>query len=236
MRCLLVLLAVSSIAACGGAMSPDSAVAADAGSLGADAGSLGADAPPSDAGAKETPTSTASKQTVTFAITNGSGEDRWLVSRGVYCTASAIGGLSIAMGFTCECECPNPGSPRVESYRRLKAGETFTITWDARALVTYPEAIDCEARGWKGAPPQTVTRGVLQPVAAGTYTFTAGYESTLPARCTPSGDEATCPWMYGGYVGSLPPTIATRCESSKAATATVTLPAEGDVTVPVTID
>jgi len=33
MRCLLVLLAVSSIAACGGAMSPDSAVAADAGSL-----------------------------------------------------------------------------------------------------------------------------------------------------------------------------------------------------------
>jgi len=183
---------------------------------------------------KACPAEAASTQEVKFAITNGASSDRWIVLRGAFCTAYSIDRLAIEMGFQCGCECPNPGSPRVETYRRIAPGTTYELTWDARALVTCEEPLDCSEWG-PSTTPQKTTRGFLQPVKAGTYTATIAFEESLPSRCTVSGDDANCSWTYGGYTGSLPGAIASRCEATKTVNATVTLATSGDVVVPVTL-
>lgn len=188
-----------------------------------------------DAVAAEPPKEIDSRQKVTFAIKNTTSSDRWVVLRGMFCTSFSIDGLNLQTGFSCGCECPNPGAPRVETYRRIAPGETYELVWDARALATYEESIDCSMWG-PGAMPVKVLRGVLQPAKEGAYTARFAFEEAIPSRCTIAGDEANCAPEYGGYLGSLPGAIASRCESTKIASATFTLPASGDIAVPVALE
>lgn len=226
---------------CGGNVEPSPA-AADAGGdtvrIERDHDQIDRDAATDSLVVKETPKEIDSRQTVTFAVKNTSSADRWVVLRGLFCTALSIDGLSLQTGFSCGCECPNPGSPRVETYRRVAPGATYEVTWDARALVTYEETLDCSTWG-PSAMPVKITRGVLQPVRAGTYTASIALEETVPSSCTVTGDEANCPFTYGGYGGSSgapPGAIASLCESTKTATSTFVLPESGDVVVPVTLE
>lgn len=232
MRCLLLLS--MTLFACGASVESPAGSSSDTGvlgdsELGTDGGALDTAPPP--------PKEMASKQKVTFVITNNSKEDRWLVDSGFFCTPYDISGVLLSLGFKCECECANPGSAHAQGYRRIAAGATYEVTWDARALRTYEVEIDCSARGWPGMPPQKSTYGVLQPVKDGAYTATFAMESSLPKECTASGDTASCSFGFmGGYPGSYPPPTAARCSSTLTATATFTLASSGDVRVPVEVD
>jgi len=183
----------------------------------------------------ECPKELASARTVTFAITNKSSADRWLVLRGAFCTPFSVEGLDLELGWQCGCECPNPGSPRVESYRRVPAGATYELVWDARRLLTCEESLDCSSWG-PTAMPVKMTRGMHQPAPSGTYSAAISFEESVPTKCSVSGDDASCPWSYGGGTSALPRAIASRCESTKTATVSFTLPASGNVVVPVTIE
>jgi len=233
---LAFLTLIGTLIGCGGSV--ESPATPDTGIEPADTNTreIFSDAPPPlDSGvAKEVPKEIDSRQKVTFAITNNATSDRWVVMRGMFCTTFSIGGLQLQTGFVCGCECPNPGSARVDAYKRIAPGATYELTWDARALVTYEEALDCSM--WGPGAAQKVTRGVLQPVKAGSYTATIALEETVPTKCSVSGDEATCPWSYGGFTGSVPGQIAARCESTKSADKTFTLPASGDIVVPISLE
>jgi hypothetical protein len=202
----------------------DSGVAGDAGGATADA------SPP--------PTEIASSQTVTVTVTNNSGADRYIVTDGNNCTPFDIveileGGLAlvpIAIGFQCPCECPMPGGALPTAFRRIGAGESIDVTWDARALATWRESIVCN----DGAPfpprHSSYVTGVAQPVEAGTYRITLGVEPTLPAGCQGADPDYRCGVKYGTNDMSE---FAPRCATTSIATAEFSLPASGDVQVTV---
>ena len=160
-----------------------------------------------------------STQSVTILINNDSGEDRWVVTAGQFCTPFGIqkvgaGSLLLSMGFQCICECANPGPEHVSGYRHLRPGEAFRVTWDARDLTTFAESVDCATRGWASAGVQSVTSGVLRPVKAGAYSVTIGVEKTLPRDCTEpaSSGDVSCYRLAGGATyGPPPPPLAGRC-------------------------
>ena len=147
---------------------------------------------------------------VTFALTNNYATDIWVPDQGWFCDAWGIDGVSRNMGFQCGCECPNPGSPGVESFRRIAVGETLDIIWDGRELATYSECLDCSE--WGSTEALSEVGGVLQPSLDGTYTFRISLVlDTPPAGCEdPTGTGlATCDIVPDG---ELPPEIAETCD------------------------
>lgn len=182
-----------------------------------------------------------SKQTVTFNITNATTSDQYVVTDGWYCTPFGIdkvsdGGVAslfLQTGFPCPCECPAVGPPVPLTFRRIGPGESFSMTWDARDLVTYTEAYDC-SHDWPGEGVQHFLTGVAVPVNVGTYRVTFGMESTLPTACSDAGPSYRCDTQSGG--GSpAPDDLAAICPTTKTATATFFVPAAGNVVVPVSI-
>jgi hypothetical protein len=141
--------------------------------------------------------------------------------------------LPLGLGFQCPCECPMPGAAWPTALRRVAAGETFEVTWDARSVVTWYDSVLCN--DWAPLPPRraSVVKGVLQPVDPGRFWIAIGFESTLPAICHGAGPEYACDISYTTNSTS---SIAPRCETSTVATAEFTLPASGDVAVPVAIN
>jgi hypothetical protein len=205
----------------------DSGVAGDAGGAKADA------APP--------PKAIPSTQTVTVTLTNDSGADRYIVTAGNNCTPFDVveiieGGLAlvpIAIGFQCPCECPMPGAALPEAFRRVGAGESVDVTWDARELVTWRESITCN----DGAPfpprhSSSVT-GVPQPVEAGKYRISLGVEPTLPSGCSGTDPDYRCNILYGTNDMSE---YAPRCATSSVATVDFSLPETGDVHVTIQLN
>jgi hypothetical protein len=197
--------------------------------VGGDAGGTTADASPP-------PTEVPSAQTVTFKVTNASGADRYVVTGGNNCTSLELdkladGGQSIVplmIGFQCPCECPMPGSARPTAFRRVAAGESFDVTWDARGLTTWRQSIVCQNGGPFPPRASSVVAGVLQPVDAGRYRITLGVESTLPAGCQGSGPDYRCDVSYASNETSE---IAPRCLTSSNAATEFSLPVSGDVVV-----
>lgn len=171
---------------------------------------------------------------VTFELTNNYATDIWIPEQGWFCTPWGIDAVELAIGFKCGCECPAPGSPGVMMLRQVPVGETVTVTWDGRELVTYTECIAC------ADTPLYETAGVLQPLAAGTYTFRMPVAlDQLPMGCIDNGDQtATCDPSLDP-TGELPRDVALTCEVMSGSTVDVTqqfdLPASGPLTVPVSM-
>jgi hypothetical protein len=210
-----------------GGASADSGIAGAGGSAVVDAG------PP--------PTEIPSTQTVTFTVTNKSRAERYVATQGNNCTTVEFnrlvdGGQSLvalALGYQCPCECPAPGSARPTAFRRVGAGETFEVTWDARGLTTWRDSVTCN--DWAPLPPRSGSfiRGVLQPVGPGRFRVVLGVEATLPPGCTGSGPDYRCDVNYDTNDLSE---LAPRCTTSSMAIAEFTLPASGDIAVPVEIN
>lgn len=177
-----------------------------------------------------------STQTVTLTVTNTSGADRYVVTDGNQCTPFDVveileGGLAlvpIATGFQCPCECPMPGAALPTALRRVGAGESFDVTWDARALATWRKSVVCN--DGTPFPPRnsSYVTGVPQPVESGPYRITLGVEPTLPTGCQGTDPEYRCDVAYGTNDISE---IAPRCETSSTATVDFSLPVSGDVHV-----
>lgn len=198
------------------------------------------------------PLEIAATTTVRLAVKNGSGADRWIATTGTWCEPTAIDRLDASgvashvargLGFECLCECPNPGGPFVQAWRKLGPGESVTLDWDGRALVTYTTAYDCSTHGWPGQGVQAQLNGALQPTAPGKYRVTIDVASAPPTGCsqTASLPEWTCSGGYPGspgYPGSTPPTIMQLCpagDGNTTASATFDLPASGAIDVALTL-
>jgi hypothetical protein len=186
------------------------------------------------------PTPVDSKQKVTFRVTSSSGAPKYLVVGGLLCdpfqiersVGSSWEVLPLRAGET------HPGSPcctgalscdhfsGVSSLVLLNPGDTFDMAWDARALVLSEDTYFCKGYGqsyWWSAP---------QPVPPGLYRVTIGLEPSLPPNCQMSDPiQAHCP--PGLY--ATPPPVQNRCSTPLTAVAELTLPAIGDLTVPVVV-
>ena len=177
----------------------------------------------------------AARQTVTIAVKNSLGADAWLVTRGDSCAPFGIGvfdGLNdnvvyfqTLAAYQCNCiECHRPPDMRASSYRRVKMGETYVLTWPATSVVACTEEMACPM----GAP---VKRWVAanQPVGAGLYRITVGYQTSAPGGpCTQSGEDWTCPSSMNGS-GPAPPFFEGLCDAPSIAQVQFTLPDSGDV-------
>ncbi|MFH1808037.1 MAG: hypothetical protein ABIJ09_04790, partial [Pseudomonadota bacterium] len=191
---VLVLLLSLAVAALQLACGPLPAPASDAGTA--------VDAGPGDAG--DDPDATkgcpnadpvvqalASTSSVTFEVTNQGANTVYLVTSGWFCDAYAItttsgSALPQQVGFNCGCECPNPGAPEASGFVTLEPGQSHSVTWDARRLVTYNSPVDCAAQGWGDFCADAVA-GARQPVAQGPYAARFGYVEAIPEGCSDDG-------------------------------------------------
>jgi len=170
------------------------------------------------------------KQTVTFRIRNAAASERWLVTVGNACDAFSIPGVVQALQQACICECPALPTPFPAQLQHLAAGDTTTLTWDARSMATCTEEIDCSS--WGGGK-QSIQTGALQPILGGGHFHVEfAYDGILPAGCVANGDRAVC------SAQANMPDWGTRhlCPSQATAGADFTLPSSGDVAVDVTIN
>ena len=122
-----------------------------------------------------------SRQTVTVAIVNESGADRFVLQDGGGCdpfrvTDESGAWVPVSMGFQCVCECNPP--QRRKFLRRVSAGEQLAIVWDARSLVTWSTPKSCGGE-WI----ENIVHGALQPIAEGKYAMTIFVDSALPNSC-----------------------------------------------------
>jgi hypothetical protein len=257
LRSAPLLLAIV-LAGCGakldaaGAPPTDAAIESGGEETAADSANPGDDVDAAYDAPTAVPLEMAATTTVHVAVKNGSGADRWVATTGSWCEPTSIdrldasGGaahLARALGFQCLCECPNPGGPLVRAWRKLGAGESLSLDWDGRALVTYTTPYDCSTHGWPGQGVQSQRNGVLQPTTPGKYRVTIDVASAAPTGCTQSGTgpEWSCSGGYPGspgYPGSVPPAIAQLCpagDGNTTASATFDLPAAGAIDVPITL-
>lgn len=182
-----------------------------------------------------------SRQSVTFRFTNKTGSERFIATAGNNCTpfgmAMESNGRSVVVpleiGFQCPCECPRPGDTVPTAFHRIAAGETYTVAWDARVLSMWREIENC----LQGPPaPQhvSVVTGVLQPAVPGTYTATFGIEWVLPLSCVGTDPDYQCDVSYDANPVSMD--IAPTCSTTDTLPAVFSLPATGDVDVPIVIE
>jgi hypothetical protein len=172
-----------------------------------------------------------SKQIVTFRVTNGAGALRTVVTEGVGCTELMIlAAEPVAVVWTAAAQpcgpcaqCPNPpsGSKRVAE---LAAGQSVELTWDARRVVAVRETAICSG---VGAP---YTRFVAAPVAPGAYRVGLSVFAATPKACAANG---ICDPVVQTTQTALPD--AELCSADMRVEADFELPAEGDVTVQLTI-
>lgn len=247
-------LALLLLAGCGAHADAPGATATDAANdeTAADTANTGDDTDARNDAPIVVPVEIAATTTVHLEVKNGSGADRWIATTGTWCEPTAIERIDASgaashvgrgIGFQCLCECPNPGAPIVRAWRKLGPGESVTVDWDGRALVTYTTPYDCSTHGWPGQGVQAELNGVLQPAAPGKYRATIDVASAPPTGCTQNGTgpEWNCAGGYPGspgYPGSLPPAIVQLCpagDGNGTASATFDLPASGARSVTLTL-
>jgi hypothetical protein len=128
---------------------------------------------------------------VTFQLTNDSLAERFILTQSIGCDPFRVDGVPHTLGFNCGCQCSPP--EEVMTFLRLAPGESATLGWDARQLVTAQVCV--WGAGWGCAPGQTtmITVGALQPVASGSYTASFLVLDTAPTSCGQPVDGAyTC--------------------------------------------
>jgi hypothetical protein len=248
------------LTACGGSFaspatgSPDAAVSSDpdtgaSSDAGAEASADTADSASDAPFAPDTTSScnpgpdTPSRQTVQIVVTNRAAADRYLVTEGTFCDPFSVSfsqqsPMHLTLGFQCLCECPNPGPARPATLHRLAPGDSFTLSWDARSLVTCTETVDCSTEGLPGLGTASQVVGASQPVGAGPYSVSVAAVTAVPQGCSGDGTTFTCPMSYSGGPGgpfNNPPAIQVECPADVTASASFELPASGDVSVPVAL-
>jgi hypothetical protein len=217
-----------------GGYSPGAAGMGGSGGSGALGGSGGADAGNADASGRDAdgstdadaapPTEMPSRQSVTFNLHNNGATEKWVVTKGQRCTPFAIGGVELVPPYNCACECPAPPPLGATYFTHVAPNETLTVTWDARQLVEWETAVDCATRGWPGIAGSEL-HYVMQPVAAGSYRATFGYETAMPPvgdACSASGQDYSCSLRQLEYFG-----VQEICGSTKTAVQDFTLSADG---------
>jgi hypothetical protein len=185
----------------------------------------------------------ASRQTVRFNVTGSAGS--YVVTSGWLC--GPLGVVSVAadgsttdvllgLPYQCICECAPPPAETVTWASPLGGASPATVVWDARALATYVECIDCVARGYPGEGIQMMTAGSLQPVAAGHFRATFAILDTVPSNCTVQADGALdCPPVTTSFPQIPWPTEYGLCPASRTVSVGFDLPATGDLDVEVTV-
>ena len=191
------------------------------------------------------PEDIASRQTVTFRLTNASSSDRFIATKGSWCDPYSVAEgagtpVPLTLGYQKKCDAvAKVDVIRTIQFERVAAGASFPATWDARRLVLVGAVADCGDSGGDHDADDRINKeyleGVHQPVSAGPYAVAFAFESTLPADCTLTGDVATCP--VSGPQETLPYEALLRCPmaSGTAAMASFTLPASGDISVPIAV-
>jgi hypothetical protein len=177
------------------------------------------------------PADVASAQTVTVTITNDAAADRYVLTAGEACDTILVE-QNGANGFTvvprtippadaCGCECPGFPTAAPAGFHRIKPGETFDATWDARSLTTCTYEMDC---GFGMTASQTL--GAFGPVGPGEYRITYGATDALPANCVENGgvDDFTCTMDFNPPFNGTGP-----CGTQSTPPAGLTLPTSGDV-------
>lgn len=176
------------------------------------------------------PSEVPSSQTVTFDVTNTSTLAVYVMTEGTFCDAFDVG-VSRNLGFQCGCECPPPPKPHGRVYVRVDPGMSHTITWDARALVEVPYTEHCALPVSDQTAPRVA--GVPQPAVPGSYSVDVAYETTIPDGCSVNGMFLECDTLEPAE--ETPPLVAELCPATQLESVAFTLPATGDVTVPVAI-
>ncbi len=172
----------------------------------------------------------ASTRQVIFQVRNTTREDRYLVLEGRDCVGLDPGAPQM-LSFQCGCECPPPPTPHGRVYQRIEPGASFDLVWDARTLVTTPYDEFCGPPALGNTAPRV--HGAPQPAAAGAYTARVVFERSIPAGCIESAGELSCESFEPAT--ETPPMVAELCPSTFEASVAFTLPATGDLTVPVAI-
>jgi hypothetical protein len=172
------------------------------------------------------PAEETSTQTVYFDVTNAGAGDVYLVTSGQDCTAYGIHSSAAARDLVLrpfdpvDCPCGLACDSNTQSLiQKLAPGATQTLSWDARDVLIRNLKVEdaCDAS-------QTITEivTVRHRVSPGEYSVSLGYY--LPPPCEYCGMQPT-------YAFSFQP----QCAADQHAGANFTLPAAGDVRVPVTI-
>ncbi len=229
-----------------GAISPEQGGAAGALSNGGgtagvaiNAGAAGIATPEQGGAAGSHPLDIASRQTVTFRVTNDGQSELFVPTDGFDCDLFRMtaldqetGGTSLELGFkgvpdacgqcdTLECDYP---TPHASVFTPTPAGGTQAYTWDARALVTWSELGEC---GGPSTQTYEDLAGASQPVSPGRYQVTVGYRDVPPEDCTLTETGAYhCTTGWGGYSG-----FKGLCQTSLTASVEFELPAQGDIEV-----
>ncbi len=172
----------TSMSTTGGGMSSGE----DTGSGGSDSsGGTGADSGSDTQGTGETDTATdtgmevcqsdpleaiGSILQVVVDIENDTEQSYWVIDSADACDeyelAIGAGQLWQSVVFSCGCECPGPPHAMADLIELLP-GETHTLRWDGRALVSYPNRFECGPGECFSEPV-----GVRQPVAPAQVTMT----------------------------------------------------------------
>jgi len=185
------------------------------------------------------PESIASTQSVSFRVTNDTGEVRYIALAGADCEGWGIAGVPAQVNFQCGCECPMPSYDFVTQWLALEPGAEHVLTWDARGLATYDVPHNCCEQGWgPDAGIAYTTSAARQPVEPGSYAVFVGVATTLPdgTNCLDVGDgtfDCYGPDFADG--GDFPPNLSAACSDLSTVNTTFALPAAGDVEVPIAL-
>ena len=189
--------------------------------------------------------STPSRQLVHFGIHNDSGVDRFIPESGAHCDTYAIASeslgmvtipLSISWTALCVCEC-FPPSVGTTGIHRIRPGETFAVTWDARRLITCTEDVDCSKNGWPGVGIAHHPIPAAAPVEPGEYEFAIRVASSPPSWSGGPDDYYSSGSGFFGNpsVGDAAPVCADEMggPAPTIVKALFTIPPTGDVNVAV---
>lgn len=170
-----------------------------------------------------------SRQNVVLDVQNTSNRTLYLVTGGWNCDPLEVLGIDLGVTLQCYCGCPPLPAPVALEYRRLDPGAKHEITWDARKLVRTSFDLHCE-----DGSTVTAVDGSPQPVDFGQHIFVVAFEDTMPAGCTVDGDFVRCELDLSTHAPGPP--IAQLCPATHySEVAVFTIPASGDVVVPVPI-
>jgi hypothetical protein len=228
-----------------GLQAPDGASGVDGGpaDVGPEAEDAGGDPDAAACPARDGGASTPSRQTVRFALTNTSSAAWFVAEDGLQCAARALrrGDAPLVLTFNHgpECEGVGPQESFVWTWLEVPPGAQVELTWDARELLPTTYCVDCEARGQPGRGQVEVATVYAAPAAAGAYHATLLTARDLADACGRL-DDGSGRWSCGGPVpgaGAPWPRYgdAPTCAAPEALEFTFSLPASGDLVVPVAL-
>lgn len=175
-------------------------------------------------------------QQVTFTFSTTGTARSWIITKGEECsplTLVTAGSKTLSLlwpsGGICEGPAPRGPAPREAGLLANKP----SITWSGYELRTHTACEDCESQGYPGMGVVAHTEATSVAAPAGSYKATFGVLDTAPLDCNEwsTGDLSCDPRQgYGRYPGD-----PEHCPADRTVTVTFTLPASGDLTVPVVV-